>query len=447
MLFIDKIKNAFIRNCMKLFSFFYRVVFQENMSEDVENFIKNLSYISLGTIFLAIFSFLFNVIAGRLLGPSGYGNFVLVQSIAMFLYIPMLLGLHTAMVKYCAENSDYNSRCKIISTTYITVITLTVISVILYSIFNEQLLLLFSVNPEIIELSVIFAIFFVLYTLTTSTMSGLHMMKEIALFQPIYGLTLVSSLFIFTCIQSPSFKSMIYSNYLAYGIIVCVIIFVYLKKFLILNIDRHWLSQLWRYSNLAIIGGIASTLYTNIDRILINYYMGAEFVGIYGVYYIASFSILGFFASTFALVFFPTASRKLNKRGLYHKLKKTFPYLFILGIPGALLGEFILLNFFGKEYPLEFPLMIIFAITAVLAMSYGIIASFFSSDGGSGIRIASLGVLIIAIINIVLNIIFIPRIGLYGAIGATAIALVLGLCYIFYYGGKYLSDRSIDRVE
>lgn len=440
--FIDKISNAFSRYSLAFLSFFYEKIYQEPMNEEIEIFIKNLSYVGLGTFISALFSFLFNIIAGRILGPSGYGSFTLIQSIAMILYIPMLLGFSTAMIKYCAETRDPDRISQIISTTYITVFSLAVFSVTIYLIFINQLTAAFSVNQEIIWLSIIFAVLYVFYTLTISTLRGLHLMKGFAIFQPIFGITLLSTFFIFLYIQPPSFRAMVYANYLAFGSIGCVIVIFFLSKYFAFQIDRLWLSTAWRYSNFALIGGLAFILYSNIDRILINYYMNVECVGIYGVYYYSSTAVIGLFSGIFITVFFPTASKILDKKIIYYKLNKTIPYLLILGIPGVFMGELIILLFFGKEYPINFPLMILFAISAILITWYTLFAWFFNSEGVNGAKLTVSGTLIIAIINIVLNIFLIPQIGLYGAIGATAIAFGLGLGYNYYFGRKFFADSA-----
>jgi len=91
-------------------SFLYEKILHEKMNDDVKKFFINLSHIGIGMIIATIFSFTFNILAGRILGPSGYGEFTLVQSIAMFLYIPMLLGFNTAMVKYNAEKDDIKPK-------------------------------------------------------------------------------------------------------------------------------------------------------------------------------------------------------------------------------------------------------------------------------------------------------------------------------------------------
>jgi len=326
------------------------------------------------------------------------------------------------MMKYCAETRDHDRQSLIISTSYITVIFLTIISVIIYCIFSNQFATLFSINPEIFGLSIIFAVLLVFYNLTTATIRGLHRMKEFALFQPIFGFTLLISFLFFIVLLPPSFKAMVYANYLACAAIGCVIVIIFLKKYLTFKIDRLWLSTAWRYSNFALIGGLAFTLYSNVDRILINYYMDTVSLGIYGVYYFASFAAIALISGIFINVFFPTVSKITDKILVYGKLKKMMLYLFILGVPGSLISEYIIMQLFGREYPIDFPLMVIFAVSAVLVTWYTIIAWFFYSDGLNGIRMTVSGTVLITITNIVLNIVFIPRIGLYGAIGASVIA-------------------------
>ena len=435
-------RNAFLRLFFGLIFLFYEKIFHEPAGEEVMKFVRNLSYVGLGTVLSTIFSFSYNIIAGRVLGPAGYGGFTLVHSIAMFLYIPMLLGLNTAMIKYCAESKDQYRQSRIISTTYVVVICLTVVSVMLYAILRQQIAAIFSVNQEIIVLSILFAVLFVFYALTTSSLRGLLLMKDYAVFQPIYGITLLSTLLAFIYLQFYSFKAMVYATYLAYGVVGSIIVVRFLKQYLTFAIDRSWLSTLWKYSSVAVLGGLSFTLYSNIDRIMINYYMDVESVGVYGVYYYASFTVLTLFSEIFTIVFFPTASKSHDKSLLYRKLNKIVPYLLMLGIPASLVGEYVILRMFGKGYPIQLPLMLVFAFTAILVIWYGVYAWFFNSEGIDGAKLTVSGTLIIAIANIIFNIILIPQIGLYGAIGATALAFSLGLCYNFYRGMRFFNRKS-----
>ena len=112
--------NSSIFNyCWLAINFVYSKVLHERMSDEATHFLKNLSYVGFGTLIGMVFLFTFNVLVGRLLGPLEYGKFSLVQSISMFLYIPMLMGYHNAMVKYNAEVENYDRQRNVISTTYI----------------------------------------------------------------------------------------------------------------------------------------------------------------------------------------------------------------------------------------------------------------------------------------------------------------------------------------
>lgn len=79
----------------------------------------------------------------------------------------------------------------------------------------------------------------------------------------------------------------------------------------------------------------------------------------------------------------------------------------------------------------------------------GVYAWFFNSEGIEGAKLTVSGTLIIAIANIILNVILIPQIGLYGAIGATTLAFSLGLGYNFYRGKRFspVTQRVNDRIH
>jgi len=113
-----------------------------------------------------------------------------------------------------------------------------------------------------------------------------------------------------------------------------------------------------------------------------------------------------------------------------------------LSLRYPLIGEYAILRLFGEDYPIQLPLMLIFAVAAILVTWYGVYAWFFNSEGIEGAKLTVSGTLIIAIANIILNAILIPQIGLYGAIGATALAFALGLCYNFYRGKRFFNCKT-----
>ncbi len=421
---------AFVVN---LLNFSYEHVFHEKISDEVKDFLKRLSYVGAGRFIAIPLSFTFNILAGRILGPGEYGKFALVQSVSMFLYIPMLFGFNTAIVKYSSEKESTDRRSRIISTAYILIFFFTIGPVIFYFVFSSQLSNMFSISHGLFYLSLISAVLFVFYTLTTSTLKGLFKMKTFAIFQPVYATIVLLAFLFFIVNDFLSFKSMVYPIFLAYGITSAILLVFFLRKYLRFEFDRYWAKTLTQYSMFAVIGGLSFVFYTNIDRILINRYMTVVDVGIYRVYYMASVNIVGILWNSFNAVFFPTVSKYENKEAVFNRINKLMPFLIGLGIPLVLLCEFVILKLYGSQYPMSFPLMLIFAVVSILVVWYGLYAWTFDSLGIRGVKLDMLSVVTIAILNILLNIYLIPRFGLYGAIMATAVAFTAGICCLHLF--------------
>lgn len=408
----------------------YERIFHEKMSADVVGFFKNIYYLGIGTIVATIFSFTFNILAGRIVGPSGYGKFALVQSIAMFLYIPMLFGIHSAMIKYNAESNEFHKQRSIISTAYLLVFALTFTFSIIFYLLTPNISEVMSTSSDIVHLSIIFSILFVFYTMESSTLQSLNKMKILSLLRPLFSITLLLS-FIYCIISNNiSFKSIVFSMYFAYGITGCIIL-IYVRKYVIFNFDAQSAKIIGRYGSFVLLSGLSFVLYTNIDKILINKYMLEADVGLYNAYYYGSINIVSMFLGILIPVLFPTMSKYKNKMPLYQKINKSLPYLIFLGLPIVLIFEFTVIKLYGVQYRVDIFLMILFAITSILVACYSIYAWLSNSEGENGVRLTLAGTGTIAISNVVLNIYLIPLFGLHGAIGSTALAYCIGM-YVFY---------------
>lgn len=404
---------------LKPIQIFYNYIFKEKMSNEVEYLLANVVYVALGTIPNVILTFIFYIIAGRILGPTEYGSFVLIQSVAMFLYIPMLLGFNTAMIKYISEKENFNRQSKIISTMYILVFLFVIISICLYLIGSLWLSSLFSIPPDLFHLSIVFAVLFVFFTITTSTLRSLFQMKKFALAQIIYSLILLGSFFFFMVVHIFSFKSMIYSIFFAYGISGLIVFLFFTRKYVHFQFDRSWAVTLTKYASFSLLGGISSIFYTNTDKILINKFMTVKDVGVYGVYNITTITLVTLFSSIFITVFFPFASRCKDKGVIFQKINKIIPYI-LLFIPVIVIIQFLILKLYGSQYPFDLTLSVLFGIGGLCICIDALYGWLMNSVGKRGVKITSIAAIGLAITNIFLNFLLIPRIGFQGA----AIALI-----------------------
>jgi O-antigen/teichoic acid export membrane protein len=412
----------------------------EEIGENIKNFAENLLEIGISSFISTGLVVIFNILSGRILGPNEYGKFTVVQSVAMFLYIPMILGFNTAMVKYSSEKDYFDRQKEIISTSYFIVTILTFISILLYFIFNSQLINLFSVSTEMFYLSILFAVLFALYNFTTDTLRGLFKMKLFANSQIIYAIVLLLTFLFFIFVKnSLSFHSMLYSTFLSYALTGVFLLFFPIRKYICFTYNKFWGSQLTKYSILAAIGGFSTSIYTNIDKVLINKYMTPTDVGIYKAYYLASINVAGLFWRIFNVVYFPTVSKYQNKLAVFKKINKMVPYLIVLGTPFILFLEIIIIKLYGKKYPFDLLLIFLFGIVSISVVIDSFYAWFLNSIGTIGVKITVFAAAILAIVNIGINILLIPSIGLIGAIISALISLVVCISIEVYWGKKYLN--------
>jgi O-antigen/teichoic acid export membrane protein len=421
-------KNPFFTLTIGIIGYFYEKFFHEEVSVEIEKFIMNLSYLGIGTIIASVFGFSFNILAGRWLGPSEYGSFTLVQSVAMFLYIPMMLGFHSALVKYNTEKIDFLRQRCIISTTFILVSLFTIVSLFIYFIFSEQFMNIFSISKEVFYFALVFAVLFVFYTLMTETMRSLHRMKEYSLFNPIFSIILLCSFLVFILIfKEPSFKSPLFSMFLAYGITGGILL-AFLRKYLRPEFSWSWAKKLQAFSRYSLISGISFVFYMNFGKIVINMYLPVSNVGIYWAYHYSFTSVIVLLSSIFVTVFFPVASMCQDKGMLFGRINKIVLLLIIFGWPLALVTGFILLKLYGTEYPFDLSLTLLFASAGICLSVDQLYSQLVCSVGVNGAKIESYACVVLAGVNIILNFLLIPIIGLTGAIVATIIS------YLFKIG-------------
>ena len=236
---------------------------------------------------------------------------------------------------------------------------------------------------------------------------------------------------------------MIFSMYITYGITGGIIL-VYIRKFVKLKFDKTWASKLTRYGSYALLGGVSSAFYSNIDKILINKYMNTVYIGIYWAYSYSFTMALVTILAVFEIVFFPLASKITNKVIIFKKINKFIPYLIVMSLPFMIGTGFIILKLYGGEYPFDLRLAILFGIFGIfitLDKFYGLLMD---STGKKGKRIVSFAAIFLALSNIFLNIWLIPLIGIEGAVIAAILSYLLSVVIILSKRKYFYNPEVIE---
>jgi O-antigen/teichoic acid export membrane protein len=419
---------------LRVINTIYVRVFREEMTNDIKTFLKNFIYIGVGMALSTIFSTIFSIFGGRILGPEEYGKYALIQSAATFLCLPMLLGFNNAMLKYVSEKPDAQRQSDIICTTNILVLIFTSCSVAVFIILGSRLSNLFHISQNLFLLSVVSAVIFVFYIITTNLLRGLEKNHAYAVFQATYGFMLLLFFFLFILVfdKSKSFIAMAYPMLLAYGISALFIVVFFMRKYMKWKFNYYWAKILTSYAFFALIGTLPLITYLNLARILISKYMTIADVGIFSAYYAASFGVISFFWGIFTIVYFPTISKYKEKSIIFGRINKLIPYLFGLGIPFIYVLEFLVLKTYGNHYPIDFVTMLLFSVSSVLMVCYGLFDLTFASEGIRGMKLDNIGNIATGITNIGLSLYFIPRLGLNGAAIALILSFSVGVICLYY---------------
>jgi O-antigen/teichoic acid export membrane protein len=424
--------NSLFTKIIEIAGYFYERIFHEKVSVDVEKFIRNLSYVSIGTLISTVFSFAFNILAGRWLGPSEYGFFTLVQSVAMFLYIPMTLGFTTALVKYNCEKIDFSRQRTIISTTFILVFLFTAASLIVYLVFSKQFMALFSISEDIFYFSLAFAVLFVFYNLMTETLRSIHKLYEYSLFKPIYSVILFGSFLVFIFIfRDLLYTSALFAMLISYGITGGVLL-AFLRNYIRPEFSRPCAYKLQKYSIFSLTGGISAAFYQNIGKIILNMYLPVAMVGIYWAYTFSFTTIILLLSTIFITVFFPVASMCKNKKMLFNRINKITVVFIVIGWPFALISGYVILRMYGPAYPFDLPLTLLSATAGVCISVDMLYGQLLNSVSVEGVKITSYAAVILAVMSVVLSFLLIPVIGLSGAMIATIISYAFSVIIMVY---------------
>ncbi|MGA8849157.1 MAG: oligosaccharide flippase family protein [Dehalococcoidia bacterium] len=416
----------------------YRRVFNQEMSPAEEDFVRSLSWVGVGSFIATALLAVFSILGGRLLGPQEYGKFTLIQSIAMFLCIPMLMSFDTAMLKYSAEKNELARQKSIVSTAYIIIAGLTVISIALMLIFTQPLARVFATTPELFRFSIYFAVLYAFFTLSQTTLRSVNRMRAFAFSQPMYAVILLIAFALFLLLGGLTFRAMVYSGLIAFAIAALVIHFRYNRQYFSFNLDKAWARTLSRFAFATIIAGIATVVYDNIGKIVITHYMTVADVGIYGAYFTATMSIASVLWGVFNIVFFPTASRYSDKRPLLRRINRLVPLIIVLGIPLIMGSGYLILLLYGGEYPFNILWLALFATSAILYVIRFFYASLLTSEGPRGAFLSSIAGVATALVSLGLSILLVPIMGISGAMVAAIAGYLAGMVVLLWRGRQYL---------
>lgn len=401
-----------------------------------KRYLFNFSWLFFGHLFFLTASFLVGVWIARYLGPDRYGLIGYVVAFCGIFSVLINFGTDNILSRELIKSPDQSDNL------LGTVFGIRLLGSLVAFIVSVSVAYFVNGHDNIwFLLVIIYSLGFFIQPVQVINIFFLSRVESknntLAQFLSVIISSLLKILFILLLKDSLVLLIIIYiSDYLWQGLI--LLLLYHKQKF---NISR------WRFiPTLAksiikdswplMLSVAALFVYLHIDQVMIGFMMDRSSVGIYAVA-VRIVEIFYFIPSLLCNALFPAIinSRKTN---LVIFLKRLKYFFWLLGLIGFCLSifihfcyKFLVINTFGQEYLAAAPILRIYMWSSVgLFLSLGINQYLIAEHKTKIIFIINF---LVMIINIALNLILIPLVGLLGAAMATLISYSLAPLMFYFY--------------
>ncbi len=406
---------------------------------------KSSVIVFVGVMLSKIFSYLYKIVIARYYGPETYGLFSLgIMILGWFLAI-FSLGLAEGIVRfvplYRGEGNYEKIKHILRVSAKFTLICGLVASMMLFLLAEPISMGVFN-NANLALFLKIFSFVIPMALLSRLFLSLLRGFEKISAYSFILNIlqngVILLALVLFLLMGLKKISS-IPLSYLAGFLAAFIISFLFCKyslhdifgkPSLKDKIKNQVAKKLFSYSWPLMFLGIITTIFYWIDSFVLGYFKGAEFVGFYNAV-VPIVALLGIFPDLFMQLFFPLITKEYAKRNskiIVQLSKQVAKWIFLLDLPLAL-ALFIFpgaaINIlFGPQYlAAETALRILVVGGLVSSVLIGLSSTLLSMIGKSRLMLAN--ILAMTLLNIILNVLLVPRYGINGAAIASATSWVL----------------------
>jgi len=405
----------------------YTWLFRAKPSKEIRIFIESLFFVFIATGISKGLLLIINLLGGRILGPTVYGEYSLIAATAALIGIPIGIGAVGGLVKSLADISDENRQRRIISTVGIYFMLTLLLFTVIYLAFYRNIAAIAKMGPNVFLMTIAFMFIMSIAMYMEYVLQGLHMQKQWSWYTSIAAVISFIIFVIMMLLGKINIFTLYFPNLLVYFIFFLISLFV-LRKYTRAIFDREEFKKAFHYGTYVFIITLASTFLGNLDKLMLGYFLGAESVGIYTAYYFSSIALVGVLSGIFVRVFFPTAIKIKDTEGIFKKIKKVLPYIIICTAILSFISQYVMIWFY--KFPLYMDTLLYFVITTVITTLFVIYSTLLSSGGTSTIKKTAIIIVIGFIINAILNYLLIPILKINGSALATLISYAFMTVYV-----------------
>jgi O-antigen/teichoic acid export membrane protein len=400
--------------------------------------VKNAGIDSIGTAFHTIFTFAAGVVITRTIGAELFGKYSLSNSIFQVLGVFAVFGLNTGVIKltskYRAKHDPPSVKGALFSSMALSAtfsIALTLLVIAFAPLLAARVFSRVHGLDLVLRIHIIGLPFFGLMTVITAYTQGLKTLKYSVIVEfiarPVVRLVAIVILFLIGLRLFAVLFGTVFS--FAAGTLLALYFARKISPFDFKHTATKLVNrELFFYSVPLVFARLMNVIIPRSNTILVGYFRDATSTGLFGAAAtLCAFICLGL--TSFGKIFAPVISELWEKRDLpelEHTFKAVTKWIVTIGFPIFLLFLLYapaLLSIFGPDF--------VRAATALKLLSWGQIVNALVGPVGYVLSMTGrqklnlVNSVILAAVNLVLNVILIRRYGIAGAALGTSIAIVL----------------------
>lgn len=366
-----------------------------------------------------------------------FGMWSLLEVTFQVLVIAFGLRLSTAMIRFYSDAREDASRKQIVMTAFAA----SMLSILIFNAgmhpFTGFFSQLFFDTPQF-DSYFTFLILWTSFEILNRLVLDLIRIKE----KPVFYITITILKFLivlslniyFIAIREMGIVGIILGQLFG-SLIVFLVTLPFLLKEMRWSLDKALFIEMFKYSFPLIFSGISVFILNMGDRYLVKLFLDYDEVGIYSLGYKISSVVKMILVQAFQLGFLPIAFNMYNKPEAPRFFSKIFTYyafvLFWSSLGIGLFSREIIVLFSSSETYYDAYLYVPWLVTAI---SFFGLQNFFViglHHAKKTRRVATITLLVL-VFSLTLNVLLIPRIGLYGAV-VSAILSGLMMMFLSYY--------------
>jgi O-antigen/teichoic acid export membrane protein len=344
---------------------------------------------------------------------------------------------------------DLKKISKIVISAFFLLIIYFTIIIFLYFIFEDLILNLFKIFEEALSIKIIIfsSLIFALNKIFFMCINGLNLIYYLSFISTLRYLALLFSVIIFFFLKIDD--SIIVVCFLVSEFVTFLFLFFwFFFKVGLSKFTNFWIKKHFKFGLQAMFGGALMEINAKIDILIIGTILGYNSVGIYSFAsmiaegYSQLYSVL---KTNIDAIFGRNANIKNNL--LIHKsinlIRRIYiPLIISVGLLIIILYKPLFLNFLdlNKDFVNKSWIVLIILIISMTLVSFlrpfiGLLISLNKPFYFSIIIFGSV------LINLILNLVLIPKIGINGAAFATGLAFIFETVLLFYIGKKFIKYK------